>query len=143
MAESLAFFDRPKEPRVGFELPVPRCARPADSALLAASPDSVVSSSSWNGPLHSIGCQGRQLLGCHRRAYGRLTPFRTKPENCCLSGAELKVRIHLPPAASRTNFELILQTLARYPLPDGTSRVGRRRLQQQDRCPASRPGSPV
>src|SRR5215472_5004380 len=28
------------------------------------------------------------------------------------------VRIHLPPAASRTNFELILQTLARYPLPD-------------------------
>jgi hypothetical protein len=46
----------------GFELPVPRCARPADSAVLAVSPDSVVSSSSWNGPLHSIGCQGRQLL---------------------------------------------------------------------------------
>ena len=84
----------------GFELPVPRCARPADSAVLAVSPDSVVSSSSWNGPLHSIGCQGRQLLGCHRRAYGRSAPSRTKPENCCLSGAELKVRIHLPPADS-------------------------------------------
>src|SRR6516164_3418440 len=47
----------------GFELPVPRCARPADSAVLAVPPDSVVSSSSWNGPLRSIGCQGRQLLG--------------------------------------------------------------------------------
>jgi hypothetical protein len=34
------------------------------------------------------------------------------------------VRIRLPPAASRTNFELILQTLARYPLPDGISGLG-------------------
>ena len=93
------FADSPVEGD-GFELPVPRCARPADSAVLAVSPDSVVSSSSWNGPLHSIGCQGRQLLGCHRRAYGRSAPSRTKPENCCLSGAELKVRIHLPPAVS-------------------------------------------
>src|SRR6516164_8658315 len=93
------FADSPLEGD-GLELPVPRCARPADSAVLAVSPDSVVSSSSWNGPLHSIGCQGRQLLGCHRRAYGRSAPSRTKPENCCLSGAELKVRIHLPPADS-------------------------------------------
>jgi hypothetical protein len=35
-----------------------------------------------------------------------------------------RVRIHLPPAASRTNFELIVQTLARYPLPDGISGLG-------------------
>src|SRR6516165_3607637 len=125
MAESLAFFDRPKEPRVGFELPVPRCARPADSAVLAVSPDSVVSSSSWNGPLHSIGCQGRQLLGCHRRAYGRSAPSRTKPENCCLSGAELKVRIHLPPAESLQTFgpwAFDFWREATYPLATGIRR---------------------
>ena len=103
MAESLAFFDRPKEPRVGFELPVPRCARPADSAVLAVSPDSVVSSSSWNGPLHSIGCQGRQPLGCYRRAYGRSAPSRTKPENCCLSGdCGRDAHYWAPPAQNRT-----------------------------------------
>src|SRR6516162_613586 len=117
MAESLAFFDRPKEPRVGFELPVPRCARPADSAVLAVSPDSVVTSSSWNGPLHSIGCQGRQLLGCHRRAYGRSAPSRTKPENCCLSGAELKVRIHFPPAGSPSLAGFLLPVSKSRPLP--------------------------
>ena len=38
-----------------------------------------------------------------RRADDRSTPTRTKPRNRCLSRAELKVRIHSPPAESRAN----------------------------------------
>ena len=35
--------------------------------------------------------------------HGRSAPHRTRPRNRCVSGAELKVRIHLPPPASRSH----------------------------------------
>ena len=49
-------------------------------------------------------CRGRRPLGWFRRADCRSAPTRPKPRNRCLSGAELKFRIHSPPAQSRAKW---------------------------------------
>src|SRR6516165_626474 len=61
------------------------------------------------------------LTPCTRKSRRERQPT---PRGCRAPPAEPMVRILFPPAASRTNFELILQTLARYPLPDGISGLG-------------------
>jgi hypothetical protein len=47
-----------------------------------------------------IGLPSRRPLGRFRRADYRSAPTRPKPRNRCLSGAELKFRIHSPPPTS-------------------------------------------
>jgi len=71
-------------------------------------------------------CRGRRPLGWFRRADCRSAPTRPKPRNRCLSGAELKFRIHSPPADS--------PSLARFLLPVSKSR-------QLPRCARARPGA--
>src|SRR5215813_11015579 len=88
----------------GFEISVPRCLA---SPTAWAPSFRWVSSGSLSRRNSSSVCRGRRPLGCFRRAGRRWAPTRPKPRNRCLSGTELKFRIHFPPARSPQNFRFL------------------------------------
>ena len=80
----------------GFELSVPRWLATAGAFFSAVSDGS----SSRNSL-----CQFAEVDDCSDdTTAGRSAPTRTAPRNRCLSRAELKVRIHFPPAESLQTF---------------------------------------